>query len=190
MQIHTTPLPGVQIFIPDEHTDARGGLIEQYHLQRYQQAGITQAFVQLNHSYSKQNVLRGLHLQRHKPQGKLIFVTQGSIFDVVVDINPRSATFKQYFSLELSAHNRKQLWVPPGYAHGFLALRYTPIIYALGSTIRTIRPVSTGATLSSLSIGPPGHPLSRHKTNICRASANFYCNPFHRTVTHNVSTFL
>ncbi|HLS17133.1 MAG TPA: dTDP-4-dehydrorhamnose 3,5-epimerase [Paenalcaligenes sp.] len=122
MQIHTTPLPGVQIFIPDEHTDARGGLIEQYHLQRYQQAGITQAFVQLNHSYSKQNVLRGLHLQRHKPQGKLIFVTQGSIFDVVVDINPRSATFKQYFSLELSAHNRKQLWVPPGYAHGFLAL--------------------------------------------------------------------
>ncbi|HLR83043.1 MAG TPA: dTDP-4-dehydrorhamnose 3,5-epimerase [Paenalcaligenes sp.] len=122
MQIRTTPLPGVQIFIPDEHTDTRGGLVEQYHLQRYQQAGITQGFVQLNHSYSKQNVLRGLHLQLNKPQGKLIFVTHGRIFDVVVDINPQSATFKQHFSLELSAQNRKQLWIPAGYAHGFLAL--------------------------------------------------------------------
>lgn len=122
MQTQTTPLPGVLVLTPHEYSDKRGGLIEQYHQHRYHQAGITQQFVQFNYSHSKKNVLRGLHLQMHQPQGKLIFVTHGVIFDVVVDVNPFSATFKQYFCLELSAQNRKQLWIPPGYAHGFQVL--------------------------------------------------------------------
>lgn len=124
MHIQTTPLPGVLLLTPTEHRDHRGGLIEQYHHNRYYQAGITQQFVQFNFSHSKKNVLRGLHLQMHRPQGKLVFVTHGQILDVVVDIHPHSATFKQYFCVVLSAQNRKQLWIPPGYAHGFLTLSH------------------------------------------------------------------
>lgn len=122
MQVRTTLLAGVKILTPKVHTDTRGILIEQYHQQRYQEAGIDSPFVQFNYTQSKENVLRGLHLQLKRPQGKLVFVTQGCIFDVVVDINPQSPTFMQHVSVYLSADNRRQLWVPPGYAHGFLVL--------------------------------------------------------------------
>lgn len=125
MKIESTPLDGVKILHLKRHHDARGSFGEHYHQQRYQEAGITAPFVQLNHSISEKRVLRGLHTQITKPQGKLVFVTQGAIIDVVADINPQSPTFKQHLLLTLSADNQRQLWVPPGYAHGFLTLSPT-----------------------------------------------------------------
>lgn len=122
MRIQNTPLAGVKVLIPQRYTDKRGGLVEQFQLKRYKQAGIVDAFVQCNFSYSKQNVIRGLHTQIKYPQGKLVFVTYGTIFDVVVDICPHSPTFKQHYQIELSAKNGYQLWIPPGYAHGFMVL--------------------------------------------------------------------
>ncbi|MCB1647564.1 MAG: dTDP-4-dehydrorhamnose 3,5-epimerase, partial [Pseudomonadales bacterium] len=86
------------------------------------EAGIKETFVQDNHSRSAKNVLRGLHLQRTKPQGKLVRVTHGEVFDVAVDVNPNSPTFKQWVGVTLSGNNHKQFYVPPGYAHGFVVL--------------------------------------------------------------------
>ncbi len=122
MKITTTALPGVLIIEPKAFGDARGFFLESFQTERYAKAGITQAFVQDNHSRSQRGVLRGLHFQRKRPQGKLVSVSRGSVFDVAVDINPHSATFGQYVATVLSDENHLQLWIPPGYAHGFCVL--------------------------------------------------------------------
>ncbi len=104
------------------HSDSRGYFMETYQLLRHAQAGITGPFVQDNISMSFCGVLRGLHYQINHPQGKLVTVLQGKVFDVVVDLRQSSATFGHWMGITLSADNGKQLWVPPGFAHGFLAL--------------------------------------------------------------------
>lgn len=125
MNVISTKLPGVLIIEPKVFGDARGFFLESFHRQRYLDIGIELPFVQDNHSRSRQGVLRGLHFQRTRPQGKLVRVTQGAVYDVVVDINPVSATCGEYVGIELSAEDHLQLWVPPGYAHGFCVLTDT-----------------------------------------------------------------
>ncbi|MGO3713198.1 dTDP-4-dehydrorhamnose 3,5-epimerase [Alcaligenes aquatilis] len=123
MNIMTTSLPGVLIIEPRVFSDERGFFKETFSQKRYcEQAGITLPFVQDNYSRSGRHVLRGLHFQRTRPQGKLISVTRGTIFDVAVDIKPESDTFGHYVGVELSEGNHRQLWLPPGYAHGFCVL--------------------------------------------------------------------
>lgn len=119
MRIHPTALPEVLIVEPDVKRDARGFFLETYHAEKYQRAGLTVAFVQDNHSRSIQGTLRGLHAQRHRPQGKLVRVIQGEIFDVAVDIRKGSPTFGHWVSVTLAADNFLQCYIPPGYAHGF-----------------------------------------------------------------------
>ncbi len=122
MKIKTTALPGVLIIEPKAFGDARGFFLETFQSERYAKAGIKLPFVQDNHSRSQRGVLRGLHVQRSHPQGKLVSVSRGSVFDVAVDIDPQSATFGKYVGLELNDENHLQLWIPPGYAHGFCVL--------------------------------------------------------------------
>ncbi len=123
MRTQPTRLPGVLIIEPRIFSDERGFFKESFSVERYKAvAGIDSLFVQDNQSCSKSSVLRGLHFQKTKPQGKLISVTRGSIFDVVVDVDPSSSTFGEYIGLELSQSNHRQLWVAPGYAHGFCVL--------------------------------------------------------------------
>lgn len=129
MNIIETILPGVLIIEPDVFGDSRGFFLETYQQQRYTEAGITDLFIQDNHSHSARGVLRGLHLQINKPQGKLVWVDNGSVFDVAVDINPESDTFGQHVALELSDENHTQMYIPPGYAHGFLVLSETADFY-------------------------------------------------------------
>ena len=120
MNVIQTHLPGVCIIEPRVHGDARGFFIETFQAERYRQsAGITLPFVQDNHSRSARGVLRGLHAQNPHPQGKLVRVSRGAVFDVAVDIDPRSPTFGRWVGVELSDENHRQLWIPPGYAHGF-----------------------------------------------------------------------
>ncbi|HEO9235022.1 TPA: dTDP-4-dehydrorhamnose 3,5-epimerase, partial [Enterobacter asburiae] len=102
--------------------DERGFFYETYHEQRYKNAGIKESFVQDNRSRSTGNVLRGLHFQKRKPQGKLVTVTAGTVFDVAVDLREDSPTFGQYESIILSGDNRLQFYIPPGFAHGFCVL--------------------------------------------------------------------
>ncbi|NRB42468.1 MAG: dTDP-4-dehydrorhamnose 3,5-epimerase [Pseudomonadales bacterium] len=125
MNILKTILPGVVIIEPQVFGDERGFFLESYQKERYQEAGIPLEFVQDNHSRSGQNVLRGLHFQISKPQGKLVRVTAGEVYDVAADIDPESATFGEYVGVLLSGTNHKQLYVPPGYAHGFCVISET-----------------------------------------------------------------
>ncbi len=118
MKVIPTRLPGVVIIEPMVHRDERGFFLETYHARRYAEAGIDAPFVQDNHSRSVKHTLRGLHFQRTKPQGKLVDAVEGEIFDVAADINPDSPTFGRWVGVNLSANNFRQLWVPPGYAHG------------------------------------------------------------------------
>ncbi|WP_028303977.1 dTDP-4-dehydrorhamnose 3,5-epimerase [Oceanospirillum maris] len=123
MKVTDTLLDGVKIIEPDVYGDSRGFFKESFNAERYQkEAGIDLAFVQDNYSRSSYGVLRGLHYQQNFPQGKLVSVLRGSVFDVAVDINPNSPTFGRYVGVELSDENHKQLWIPPGYAHGFCVL--------------------------------------------------------------------
>jgi len=122
MRFEKTTLPGVIIIEPDIFRDERGFFLETFHQKKYQQGGIDAVFVQDNHSKSQRGILRGLHAQLEHPQGKLIRVLQGEIFDVAVDIRTGSATFGKWFGTRLSADNFKQLYVPPGFAHGFCVL--------------------------------------------------------------------
>jgi dTDP-4-dehydrorhamnose 3,5-epimerase len=122
MKITNTKLPGVLIIEPAVFTDERGFFKELFQAERYKNLGVLPEFVQDNYSRSQKGVLRGLHFQLKKPQGKLVSCLSGAIFDVVVDIEPMSETFGQHIALELTAGNHKQLWVPPGYAHGFCVL--------------------------------------------------------------------
>jgi dTDP-4-dehydrorhamnose 3,5-epimerase len=123
MRIIETKLAGVLILEPQVFGDDRGFFLESYNRRRYAQIpGLDVDFVQDNHSHSKQNVLRGLHLQRRNPQGKLVRVVSGRVWDVAVDIDPASPTFRQWEGVELTRENHRQLYVPPGYAHGFCVL--------------------------------------------------------------------
>ncbi|MCU1729596.1 dTDP-4-dehydrorhamnose 3,5-epimerase [Pseudomonas sp. 7P_10.2_Bac1] len=122
MNIIKTALSGVLIIEPKVFGDQRGFFLESFQTERYCDAGIVQPFVQDNHSRSEYGVLRGLHFQRTRPQGKLVSVSRGSVYDVAVDINPESPTCGQFVGVELNEDNHRQLWIPPGYAHGFCVL--------------------------------------------------------------------
>lgn len=123
MKITPTAIADVLIIEPRVFGDDRGFFFESYNEQAFKAAsGIEAHFVQDNHSRSAQGVLRGLHYQLEQAQGKLVRVVRGAVFDVAVDIRKTSATFGQWVGVELSAENHRQLWVPPGFAHGFLTL--------------------------------------------------------------------
>lgn len=122
MNVIETSLPGVLIIEPRIFGDNRGFFEETYQSERYAQVGIDFSFVQDNHSRSRKGVLRGLHLQRSRPQGKLVSCQRGAVYDVAVDVNPGSKTFGLYVGVELNEDNHRQLWIPPGYAHGFCVL--------------------------------------------------------------------
>jgi dTDP-4-dehydrorhamnose 3,5-epimerase len=122
MKFLPTRLPGVVLIEPEMHGDQRGFFMETWHARKFAAAGIDATFVQDNHSRSTQGTLRGLHLQVRQPQGKLIRVVAGEIFDVAVDLRRDSPTFRRWVGFTLSAANRHQLWVPPGFAHGFYTL--------------------------------------------------------------------
>lgn len=122
MNVIETKLPGVMIIELEIFGDHRGFFKQTFQIEKYAKAGITLPFVQDNHSRSQRGVLRGLHLQKTRPQGKLLSCSRGVIYDVVADVNPNSATFGQYVGAELTEDNHRQLWVPPGYAHGFCVL--------------------------------------------------------------------
>jgi dTDP-4-dehydrorhamnose 3,5-epimerase len=119
MKFTKSGLPGVILIEPDVFRDPRGFFLETYHRQKYEQGGVPDTFVQDNHSRSMRGTVRGLHMQIRRPQGKLIRVLQGEIYDVAVDLRRGSPTFKKWEAFTLSADNFRQLYVPPGYAHGF-----------------------------------------------------------------------
>ena len=122
MVITETSIPEVLILEPTLHGDDRGFFMETYRRMYFEQRGLTFDFVQDNQSRSAQGTLRGLHFQREFPQGKLVRVISGEVFDVAVDLRESSATFGQWVGEMLSAENHRQLWVPPGFAHGFYVL--------------------------------------------------------------------
>ena len=124
MQIVETAIPEVLIIEPQVFGDERGFFFESFNQQKFQQlTGIETEFVQDNHSRSAKHVLRGLHYQIQQPQGKLVRVVAGEVYDVAVDVRRNSATFGKWVGVLLSAENKRQLWVPPGFAHGFLVLK-------------------------------------------------------------------
>lgn len=123
MNVLETVISDVKIIEPNVYGDERGFFLETFSKKRYQDLlGIEDDFVQDNHSRSQQHVLRGLHLQTECPQGKLVRVISGEVFDVAVDVRPDSPTFSQWVGVVLSAENKKQMWVPAGLAHGFVVL--------------------------------------------------------------------
>jgi dTDP-4-dehydrorhamnose 3,5-epimerase len=123
VQIIETDLPGVLIIEPQVFDDERGFFLETFQDARYRnQVGISLPFVQDNHSRSRRGVLRGLHFQKQHPQGKLVRVARGEIFDVAADVDPRSPTFGRWVGTHLSDTNHRQVWIPPGYAHGFVVV--------------------------------------------------------------------
>lgn len=122
MKVTSCHLPGVVVIEPDVHRDSRGFFLETYHADRYRANGVIPAFVQDNCSLSTRGTLRGLHLQLRQPQGKLVYVVRGEIWDVAVDVRPESPTFRQWFGATLTADNFEQIYIPPGYAHGFCVL--------------------------------------------------------------------
>lgn len=123
MQIQKTAIPDLLIIEPQVFGDDRGFFYESYNEKKLADvAGITERFVQDNHSRSAKNVLRGLHYQIQQPQGKLVRVVVGEVYDVAVDMRRASATFGQWVGIHLSATNKRMLWVPKGFAHGFLVL--------------------------------------------------------------------
>ncbi len=119
MRFETTRIPGVIVVEPTVHRDRRGFFLEVYHAAKFREGGIPETFVQDNHSKSVGGTLRGLHGQLHHPQGKLVRAIEGSIWDVAVDLRRRSPTFREWIGVELSAENLRQLYIPPGFAHGF-----------------------------------------------------------------------
>ncbi|OIQ89574.1 dTDP-4-dehydrorhamnose 3,5-epimerase [mine drainage metagenome] len=124
MQVIKTAIPDVLILEPKVFGDDRGFFFESFNQQTFEKlTGVKAHFVQDNHSKSAANVLRGLHYQIEQPQGKLVRVTAGEVFDVVVDIRRLSSTFGKWVGVVLSAENKRQIWVPPGFAHGFLVLK-------------------------------------------------------------------
>ena len=125
MKFLPTKIPAVVVIQPDVYTDNRGFFIETWQLEKFTQAGINASFVQDNHSRSGQGVLRGLHYQIKNAQGKLVRVVSGEIYDVAVDLRRNSPTFGQWVSEIISEDNKKMLWIPAGFAHGFYVLSRT-----------------------------------------------------------------
>jgi dTDP-4-dehydrorhamnose 3,5-epimerase len=123
MRVAATAIPGLLLLEPTIHEDERGFFFESFNQKRFEDAtGLNIRFVQDNHSRSVKHVLRGLHYQIRRPQGKLLRVTAGEVFDVAVDLRRSSSTFGKYVGTVLSAANKKQLWIPEGFAHGYLVL--------------------------------------------------------------------
>ncbi|NRR31600.1 dTDP-4-dehydrorhamnose 3,5-epimerase [Oxalobacteraceae bacterium] len=121
MNVITTPLEGLLLIEPKVFGDERGFFYESFNARRFAElTGVQTEFLQDNHSRSARNVLRGLHYQIQQAQGKLVRVTSGAVFDVAVDLRKSSPTFGQWYGLELSAENKRQLWIPAGFAHGFV----------------------------------------------------------------------
>jgi len=132
MRVIKTSIPDVIILTPKVFGDQRGFLLEMYNARTFSEFGITDPFVQDNHSSSCQGTLRGLHYQIEVPQGKLIKVVRGEIFDVAVDLRSNSATFGKWVGVRLSAENKQQLWVPPGFAHGFYVIsEWADVLYKM-----------------------------------------------------------
>lgn len=126
LKVTATALPGVLLLEPQVFGDSRGFFLESYNERVFREAtGLQVAFVQDNHSRSARNVLRGIHYQVVRPQGKLVRVANGAAFDVAVDLRRSSPTFGRWVGAELSADNHKQMWIPPGFGHGFLVLSET-----------------------------------------------------------------
>ena len=125
MRFLPTELPSVLLVEPDVHRDRRGFFLETYHLAKYREGGVEGTFVQDNHSRSVRGTLRGLHAQVRRPQGKLVRAADGEMFDVAVDIRRGSPTFGRWVGHRLSGENFLQLYVPPGFAHGFCVLSET-----------------------------------------------------------------
>lgn len=122
MKVHETPLSGVLVIEPRVFHDERGFFLESFNDARFREHGLPDRFRQDNHSCSTRDVLRGLHYQLHHPQGKLVTVTRGEIFDVAVDIRVGSPTFGKWFGARLHEDEPRYLWIPPGFAHGFCVL--------------------------------------------------------------------
>jgi len=130
MEFISTSIPDIILIKPRVFGDERGFFLESYQARRFLEAGIEADFVQDNHSGSKQGILRGLHYQIRHAQGKLVRVVSGEIFDVAVDIRRSSPTFGKWASARLSAENKLQIWVPPGFAHGFYVLSdWAEVVY-------------------------------------------------------------
>lgn len=126
MQAMPTTIPEVIILEPEVFGDDRGFFFESFNARAFEQAtGLKREFVQDNHSKSARNVLRGLHYQIQNPQGKLVRVVQGEVFDVAVDLRKGAKTFRQHVAVKLSAENRRMLWIPEGFAHGFVVMSET-----------------------------------------------------------------
>jgi dTDP-4-dehydrorhamnose 3,5-epimerase len=131
VKVTQTDLPGVLVVEPRVFGEARGWLLEAYNAPRYAVHGMPAAFAQDNVSYSVPGVLRGLHFQHPVGQGKLVNVLEGEIFDVAVDIRPGSPTFGKWAGVTLSSENHKQLWIPDGFAHGFVARKASLVLYKM-----------------------------------------------------------
>jgi len=129
VNVTRSKLAGLLLFEPKVFGDARGFFMETWNQRKYQEAGIALSFVQDNISVSRRGALRGLHFQNPNPQGKLVSVLQGEVLDVVVDVRVRSATFGQYEAVTLSSENRRQFYIPPGFAHGFAVLSETAMFH-------------------------------------------------------------
>lgn len=124
MKVVAEPFSGILVMEPKCFADSRGFFLESYEQERYRAFGITEEFVQDNHSRSARNVLRGLHFTRNKPQAQILTVMRGRIFDVVVDVRKDSATFGQWYGTELSDEGPRQVYMAHGFAHGFCVLSY------------------------------------------------------------------
>ena len=122
IQVTKTPIEGLYIIEPTVHGDSRGYFVETYNQKDMHEAGLDMVVVQDNQSMSKKGVLRGLHFQKEYPQGKLVRVIKGTVFDVAVDVRKDSATYGKWYGVELSAENHKQFYISEGFAHGFLVL--------------------------------------------------------------------
>ncbi|HXY21929.1 MAG TPA: dTDP-4-dehydrorhamnose 3,5-epimerase [Burkholderiaceae bacterium] len=133
MNVHTTALPEVLLLEPKVLGDERGFFLESWNARTFRDAtGVDLAFVQDNHSRSVRNVLRGIHYQVEKPQGKLVRAVSGRVWDVAVDLRRSSPDFGKWVGAELSAENKRQLWIPPGFGHGFLVLsEYADVLYKI-----------------------------------------------------------
>jgi dTDP-4-dehydrorhamnose 3,5-epimerase len=129
VRVIDTPFAGLVVIEPDLYRDSRGMFWEAFHEERYAKAGIEGPFVQDNFSWSVRHTLRGLHYQLHRPQGKLVTVIHGAVYDVAVDIRRGSSTFGQWYGIELSDRNMRQLYIPPGFAHGFCVLSETAAFF-------------------------------------------------------------
>jgi dTDP-4-dehydrorhamnose 3,5-epimerase len=130
MKCEPSAIPEVLLLEPELHEDERGFFLESYQAARYAALGLPPVFVQDNHSGSRQGVRRGLHYQARRPQGKLVRVLRGEVFDVAVDLRRHSATFGRWVGTRLSAENHREVWVPPSFAHGFYVVsEYAEVLY-------------------------------------------------------------